>query len=204
MDEQKTNKSSLATAGLVLGIIGVVFSFIPIIRFVGYPLGVLSIIFGIVPLFGKKSIGKAIAALILGIATLVLTFTLQAATIKAVDDSVNELSQSFNDLSGDNTEQLLKDNLDVNIGKFTVEKGEYIDDYSLPVTVKNKGSEKASFSVKIEAVDANGNRLDEDTVYVDTLNPGQSQELEAFTLVTSDTAEKIANASFKIVEVSKY
>lgn len=208
MDEQKTNKSSLATAGLVLGIIGVVFSFIPIIRFVGYPMGVLSIVFGIIPLCGKKSVGKAVAALVLGVATLILTFVLQAVTIQAVDTAVNEISESssdyLNDVSGENTEKLLKENVDVSIGKFTIEKGDFIDDYKLPVSVKNKGAEKSSFSIKIEAVDSNGNRLEEDTVYVDTLNPGQSQEFEAFTLVTSDSAQKLANATFKIVEVSKY
>ncbi|MCQ2451050.1 MAG: hypothetical protein MJ080_03635 [Clostridia bacterium] len=49
-----------------------------------------------------------------------------------------------------------------------------------------------------------GKRIEDDTVLVDALNAGQSQDFEAFTLMTSDTAAKLKNATFKILEVSKY
>ncbi|MCQ2455680.1 MAG: hypothetical protein MJ090_06055 [Clostridia bacterium] len=204
MEEQVKRKSGLATAGLVLGIVGIVLSFIPIIRFVAYPLAALSFIFGLIPLIGKKSIGKAVAAIVLGIATLISTVVMQAATVKAVDTAINTATDSLNDMTGDNTDALLKNDVDVTIGEFKIVKGDYFDSYKLPVTVKNKGKEKASFLVKVEAVDKNGERIEDDSVSVDTLNAGQSQSCEAFTLITSETAKQLKSATFKVVEVSKF
>ncbi|MGN1374435.1 MAG: hypothetical protein ACI4XK_03950 [Bacilli bacterium] len=72
MDKTK-KKSGLATASLVLGIIGAVLSFIPIINNIAFILGVLAFIFGIIPFFQKASRGKAIAGVILGILSIVIT-----------------------------------------------------------------------------------------------------------------------------------
>ncbi len=197
-------KSGFSTAALVLGIIGIVLSFIPIIRYASYPLGVLAFIFGIIPLLGKKSVAKSIVAVILAIAALVLTYKMQTATINAVSEALSEASDSIDDITGDNTDKILKENLDVKIGEFKIVSGDFTDDTKLPITLKNKGKSKSSFSVKIEAVNKSGERLEDDTVTVDNLNAGQSQTVEAFNLITSDTAEKIKNAQFKIVEVSMY
>lgn len=50
-NEEKTNvvveKNGLATAGMVLGIVGVCTSFIPIINNLSFIMGILAIIFGI-------------------------------------------------------------------------------------------------------------------------------------------------------------
>ena len=46
MEEKK--KSGFATAGLVLGIIAICFSFIPVVSYVSFVLGALAIIFSIV------------------------------------------------------------------------------------------------------------------------------------------------------------
>ena len=48
MEEKK--KSGFATAGLVLGIIAICFSFIPVVSYVSFILGALAIIFSIVAL----------------------------------------------------------------------------------------------------------------------------------------------------------
>ena len=49
MDKEKieTKKSGFATAGLVLGIIGICLSFIPILNNASFFLGVLAVIFGL-------------------------------------------------------------------------------------------------------------------------------------------------------------
>ena len=62
----------------------------------------------------------------------------------------------------------------------------------------------ASYSITIEAVDENGKRIQDDTVYVNDLNAGQEQDFEAFTLITSDDAKKLKTAKFNILEVSKF
>lgn len=211
MAEVKKEKTGFGTAGLVLGIIGIVLSFIPIINNIAFFLGALAIIFAIICFIKKKSIGVAITAIILGILSVVITLTMQAAALKviddvskSIDDATSSLSNSLDDMTGDNTEKILNNNLDVSFGKFEIVKDDFFDNYKLPVTVKNKGTENKSFSIKIEAVDSNGTRLDDDTIYVDSLNAGQSQNLEAFTLITSETAEKLATAEFKVLEVSMY
>lgn len=84
MEEKK--KSGLGTASLVLGIIGIVLSFVPIINNIAFILGVLSIIFGIVCLCKKASKGLAIAGLILGILACIITFQAQST----LSDAINE------------------------------------------------------------------------------------------------------------------
>ena len=60
-------------------------------------------------------------------------------------------------------------------------------------------SDKKSFSIQIEAVDTSGNRILDDTVYANDLGAGQSQDFEAFKLVSSDKIEALKSATFKIV-----
>jgi hypothetical protein len=57
-------KRGTATTGLVLGIVAVVFAFIPGLLYVGFILGVLALVFGIMSL--RRGIGRGIASTILG------------------------------------------------------------------------------------------------------------------------------------------
>ncbi|WP_026672292.1 hypothetical protein [Alkalihalobacterium bogoriense] len=66
---EKPEGNGLATAGLVLGIIGVVLNLIP---FIPYILGGLAIVFGFVGLNKPVKQGVAKASLILGIVTIAL------------------------------------------------------------------------------------------------------------------------------------
>ena len=73
----------------------------------------------------------------------------------------------------------------------------------LPVTVKNLLNEPSSFWINIEAVDANGSRINDDTVIINDLGAGQSTKLDAFAFVSSDDYEAMKNASFNIISVSE-
>lgn len=84
MEEKKVNKSGFAIAALVLGIIGIVFSFIPIINNAAFILGILAAIFAIISLVKKASKGKAIASLVLGILAIVITLVMQSAFSKCL------------------------------------------------------------------------------------------------------------------------
>jgi hypothetical protein len=75
----------LATASLVLGIIGLVLAIIPGANFVAYPLVVLAIIFGLIAIRW----GKAKAGLVLGSVGLVATIIWTVAIGTAVNDAVN-------------------------------------------------------------------------------------------------------------------
>lgn len=196
----ETKKSGLATAGLVLGIVGICTSFIPIINNASFVLGILSVIFGIISLVKKASKGKAIAALILGVLAVVITLSLQSSW----SDSFDELSNDLDNMSGENTEEVLK-NAEVNIGKFEIVTDEYgFTETKLTVKVTNKTDEKKSFDFEIEAVASDGSRIDIDYIYANDLVAGQSQSFDLFEYVEDEKLQDMKSATFKIIEASMY
>jgi len=66
------NKSSLATASMVLGIIGVCMSFIPVLNMFSLILGLLAFIFGIIAVISRKGTRQAVVGLILGIISIII------------------------------------------------------------------------------------------------------------------------------------
>lgn len=199
MEEKK--KSGFATAGLVLGIIGICTSFIPIINNLSFVLGLIGAIFAIIALIKKASKGQAIAGVILCVLAIVITINSQ----QALADSLNEVSANLDKATGANTEEILANDANVELGKFEVTKDSYgITDTKLKVKVTNKTSEKKSFNFHIEAIDSNGSRINEDYVYANDLGAGQSQEFKIFTLISSDQINAMKKATFKIVEASMY
>ena len=196
----ENKKSGLATAGLVLGIIGICLSFIPIINNAAFFLGVLAIIFGIIPLIKKKSKGKAISALILGILSIIITLSLQSSWAASLD----EISNDLDTMTGDNTEEVLK-NLDVNYGTFEIVTDEYgFTETKLTVTITNKTNERKSFNLDIEAVTTEGSRIEIDYIYATDLAAGQSQSFDIFEYIEDDKLEIMKSATFNIVEASMY
>ncbi len=199
MDER--NKSGLATAGLVLGIIGICTSFIPIINNVSFVLGLIGAIFSIVALAKKASKGKAIAGIILCILSIIVTVNSQ----KALSDSLNEVSANLDKSTGASTEEILANDLSVELGDFKVTKKNYgITSTKLTVKLTNKTKEKKSFSLHIEAIDNSGARIDEDYIYANDLSAGQSQSFDIFSYVSSDKLNAMKNATFNIAEASMY
>ena len=200
MSREETQKSGLCTAGLVLGIIGVCTSFIPIINNLSFFLGVLAVIFGLVSI-KRASKGKMIDTIILGILSIVITLMMQ----KATSDTLDTISNSIDNMSGGNTDQVLNTEVDVKLGDFEVTEGDYgLTNTKLTVTVTNKTNETKSFNIQIEAVDENGNRINQDYVYANNLTAGQSQNFDLFQYVSSEQIDAMKNATFNIVEASSY
>jgi archaellum component FlaG (FlaF/FlaG flagellin family) len=198
--KMENKKSGLATAGLVLGIIGICLSFIPIINNAAFFLGVLAIIFGIIPLIKKKSKGKAISALVLGILSIIITLSLQSSWAASLD----EISNDLDTMTGDNTEEVLK-NLDINYGTFEIVTDEYgFTETKLTVTITNKTNERKSFNLDIEAVTTEGSRIEIDYIYATDLAAGQSQSFDIFEYIEDDKLEIMKSATFNIVEASMY
>lgn len=92
---EETGKSGFGTASLVLGIIGVVFSFIPILSYVSFILGGLALIFGIVCLCKRASKGIAIAGVILAIISLYMAYSMH----NGLKTAVNEVSSGLNEVA---------------------------------------------------------------------------------------------------------
>ena len=198
---EEIKKSGFATAGLVLGIIGICTSFIPIVNNLSFVLGLIGIFFGVVSLIKKASKGQAIAGLIICILAIVITISSQ----KTISDSLNEVSADLDKASGNSTEEVLKNDVEVTLGNFEVEESEYgLTNTQLKVNVKNKTAETKSFNIQIEAVDSNGTRIATDYIYANSLGAGQSQEFKVFEYVESEKLDSMRNATFKIVEASIY
>ena len=102
---EETKRSGFGTASLVLGIIGICTSFIPIINNLSFIMGILAFIFAIVSLVKKAGKGKAIAGLILGVLAVVITLSSQ----KTLSDTLDTVSNSIDQATGGNTEQVLQD-----------------------------------------------------------------------------------------------
>lgn len=197
----ETKKSGLSTAGMVLGIVGIVLSFIPIINNIAFFLGILAVIFGIIGLVKKAGKGKAIAGLVLGILAIVITLAMQSA----VSDAIDETSKELDKVTGNSTEEVLKNDANVTLGDLQITKGEYgLNDTKMVVTVKNITNKKMSYSFHIEAVDADGKRIDEDYVYANDLSAGQTQDFEIFTYIEDSKLDAMRSATFKIIEASAY
>ena len=195
------NSSGLATAGMVLGIIGVVLSFIPIINNIAFFIGILALIFGISGIVKKAGKGKAIAGIVLGILSIAITLAMQSA----VSDSIDETSKELDKITGNSTEEVLKTEVNVTLGDLQISKDEYgLTDSKMVVTVKNITDKKKSYSLHIEAVDANGNRIHEDYVYANDLSAGQTQNFEIFTYIEDSKIDAMKAATFNIIEASAY
>ena len=186
--EEKKKSSGLAVAGLVLSIIAIVFAMIPIINVISYFLAILAIIFGIVTLIRDSKKVMSIIVIILSICTFAVATNMNKKAVDVINKSVNETNKELNKISSDLNKSL----------------GNGMYDTKLEVTVKNKLNEKKSFSLHIEAVNKNGERIAEDYVSVNDLGGGQSQKFKAFSLVDKDKIKELKNAEFKIIEASAF
>ena len=102
------------------------------------------------------------------------------------------------------TDKILEKDVDVSFGEFKVTNNGYYSETSLDITVKNKAEEQCSYYITIEAVDANGARIDTDMIYADRLGAGQEIYLKAFEYVDQEKLNQFKNATFKVLEINKY
>lgn len=209
MGRNEQKKSGLVTAGLVIGIIGLVLSAVPIINNFAAILGVLAIIFGTIGIVGAKKRdgagrGMSIAVLIIGVVCVGIVLASQAMYGKAINDAGKTIQDSVDTSSGKKTDELLKNDVNIEIGKFSATADEYgINKTSLSVKVTNKNTETKSYTVKVEAVDASGTRLAEDTIYANDLKSNGSGSYEAFKYVEAGKVDNLKTATFKVYSVGQ-
>ncbi len=148
----------------------------------------------------RKSYTGLVITLVIG--AVLIALIVFVAPFFFIDKMTGDLNDSIANSSGANTEQILKNELEVTFGDFTRTDTKYRKDGKLPVTFRNKSGEKATFYVQVEALDADGNRVAEDTASVTSLSPGQSTTEDLFTY--SEDVEKIEGATFRVASVSKH
>lgn len=209
VDKTPKRNSALTIVGLVLAIIALTTSWVPIINNIAFALGAAAFIMGVMGIVsakkGKTANGKmAIAVVVIAVISCDLVLQTQSHYAKVLDDASNKFNKSMDNSTGKNTEELQKTSLDVKLGKLVVKRDKYFTETKFPVALKNKTQEKASFSVRIEAVDASGKRITDDTIYANDLGAGQSVDMDAFKYIESDKLPEVEKATIKVVSVSKY
>lgn len=186
--------SAMAIAGLVLGIIGLLTSFLPIVNNISFILGILGLVFAAVGMTGclrGKRTGKAmaIAALVLNILTVAVVLASQAAMSAAIDGAQKALegaaavsstaagaSSSTTDLPL-GTEVTLSNGLVISVDSVTGGLQDY-DGSSVTeirVTYRNDGAADASFNMLDWKVQDAQGVVDSATIFLegtDNLNSG--------------------------------
>lgn len=146
--------NGLAITALVLGIVAVVFSFIPLVNTVSYIAGALAVIFAIIALVKKTGKGMAIAGLVLAVASIAIATivnAIAAAAVVAVGNSVDQAiaSESAKSEADHKVEYLVtvnKGEAHVSYGKTgSTSTADTTKDWSKEATMK--GNESASLSV---------------------------------------------------------
>lgn len=153
----------------------------------------------------QKSNGLAIAAIaIAGTALCVLALTLTVIAAVMFDRAFSDVGDAPDTTMDARSAQILQDDLDVDLGQFVAAANPLLETGKLPVTLRNKGHDTASFSVHVEAVDAGGNRIADDTAYAPNLSPGQFNVEDLFIFVPTDRYDAMSHATIRIVEAAKY
>jgi len=157
--------SGLAVTSLILGIIALLLAFIPIVNNFAFPQALIGLTLRVIGWVGARrgkrtGKGMAIVGAVLAVLALVGVLASQAFCGAVLD----EASKGLDKMSGGATEQVLAEELQVTLGKFTIKKDEFgLKETALPVTLTNKSSPPLSFDITVEAVDAAGARIATDS-----------------------------------------
>lgn len=210
--EEKHSEPKLsvsAVIGLVIAIIALLIAAIPIVNNFAFVLAIVALILGIVGYSSTKK-GKAkgrkmsIVSIVLAVLAGAVVLMSQAFYGNVLDEASEKLDESVETMTGERTEELLENEVDVELGEFQVTEEEFTTETQLPVTVTNKAEETYSFTIQIEAVNEDGSRITDDSIYVNNLGANQTQEFKAFEFIRSDTVDDMQDATFEIVSVSRH
>ena len=180
MSEANGNKatSGMAIAGLVLGILAAVSSWIPIINNFSFILAVIGLVFAIVGVVGtvrgkKAGKGIAIAALVINLVAAGIVLAMQSAMSAAIDDATSGL------VSTEDVTVQQQEGTDVDAGTDSADQQAYAisdvqmtgDDYSVTISgtfTNNSDAEVSYVQVSFRLLDAEGAQIG--TAYANTNN----------------------------------
>ena len=207
MSEQNTKQgaSGMAIAGLVLGIVAAISSWIPIINNFSFILALIGAVFAIVGVVstvrGKHSgKGLAIAALVVNIIALVLVLATQSAMSAAIDEATTPaVSTEDVQVQADGAGEA---EADAEPAYSIADEAMTGDDYSVTITgtFTNNTDEDISYvQLSYRLLDAEGAQIE--TAYANTsdLSAGGTWKFEAMGFVGSDEV-----ASFELADVTGF
>ncbi|WP_449077503.1 zinc-ribbon domain-containing protein [Ruminococcus sp.] len=146
-----------------------------------------------------------ITEIVLAIILVILSVVFAASLFNNISNDIESNIPAIGDVfREETTDKILEKDVDVSFGEFKVTNNGYYSETSLDITVKNKAEEQCTYYITIEAVDANGARIDTDMIYADRLGAGQEIYLKAFEYVDQEKLNQFKNATFKVLEINKY
>ena len=154
---------------------------------------------------GKGALIGFITKIVLSI-ILVILYVVFAATLfsNISDDIESNVPLIGNVFREETTDEILEKYVDVSFAEFKVTNKGYFSETSLDITVKNKAEKQCTYYITIEAVDANGARIETDMIYADRLGAGQEISLKAFEYVDQEKLNQFKSATFRVLEINKY
>ncbi len=150
---------------------------------------------------GKGALIGFITEIVLAIILVILYVVFATSLFNNISNNIPAIGDVFRE---ETTDKILEKDVDVSFGEFKVTNNGYYSETSLDITVKNKAEEQCTYYITIEAVDANGARIDTDMIYADRLGAGQEIYLKAFEYVDQEKLNQFKNATFKVLEINKY
>lgn len=195
----------LALTAFVLGLVALLLSFIPVIRYVGAVFALAAVVTAVRELAthdpGARIQYKGAAARSERFARLGRFFAILALAVvvattlwgvkEGADDRAKERPGS--------TGKVLDDDLNVEFGPFTREvDAAGVETMGVEVTLKNKSGERRSFDVVVEGLNADGQRIDSHRLLEHNLIPSEERTVSAFTAVDDATAEALEDATFRV------
>ena len=146
-------------------------------------------------------ITKIVLSIILVILYVVFAATLFTNISNDIESNILAIGDAFRE---ETTDEILEKYVDVSFGEFKVTNNGYFSETSLDITVKNKAEKQFTYYITIEAVDANGARIETDKIYADRLGAGQEIYLKAFEYVDQEKLNQFKKATFRVLEINKY
>lgn len=150
---------------------------------------------------GKGALIGFITKIVLTIILVILYVVFATSLFNNISNNIPAIGDVFRE---ETTDKILEKDVDVSFGEFKVTNNGYYSEASLDITVKNKAEEQCTYYITIEAVDANGARIDTDMIYADRLGAGQEIYLKAFEYIDQEKLNQFKNATFKVLEINKY
>ena len=154
---------------------------------------------------GKGALIGFITKIVLSIILVILYVVFAASLFSNISDDIESNIPAIGNVFREKTtDEILEKYVDVSFGEFKVANNGYFSETSLDITVKNKAEKQCTYYITIEAVDANGARIETDMIYADRLGAGQEIYLKAFEYVDQEKLNQFKNATFRVLEINKY
>ena len=156
------------------------------------------------PKRAKSAAKGALTGFISKIVLSIILVILYAVFVASIFGNISDIFAIGDMVIEETTDEILEKYVDVSFGEFKVNNDGYFSETSLDITVKNKAEKQCTYYITIEAVDANGARIETDTICADRLGAGQEIYLKAFEYVDQEKLNQFKSATFRVLEINKY